>query len=190
MTELANNILSEKQLSNRRQFISNVLRSASLLYFTSSLPAFATTGKHRLSFSHTHTGEKLTVVYKQNGLYVPEALEEINYLLRDFRTAEVHPIDPTLMDALYTLQQSCCSNGKFEIISGYRSPKTNNMLRQKSGGVAKRSMHLLGKAIDVRLPGIDTCQLRDNAIDMKFGGVGYYERSDFVHIDTGRVRTW
>lgn len=167
------------------------IQGASALYLSSVLPAEAVVEKQHLSFSHTHTGEALSLVYKQKGRYLPEALQQVNHLLRDFRTEETHPIDPALLDILYTLQQSSSGQGRIEIISGYRSPKTNNMLRGKSsGGVAKRSLHMLGKAIDIRLTGMDTRELRNTALKLKQGGVGYYRRSDFVHIDTGRVRAW
>jgi len=179
-----------KRSMTRRQFIYRTIQGASALYLSSVLPAEAIVEKQSLSFHHTHTGETLSLVYKQEGCYLPEALQQINYLLRDFRTEEAHPIDPSLLDILYALQQSCGGHGTFEIISGYRSLKTNNMLRKKSGGVAKRSLHMLGKAVDIRLTGMDTYELRNTALKLKRGGVGYYRRSDFVHIDTGRVRTW
>jgi uncharacterized protein YcbK (DUF882 family) len=144
----------------------------------------------RLRFYHTHTAEKLDVVYHENGTYLPDALGELNYLLRDFRSDEVVSIDPGLLDFLYAAQRRLDSNGTFEIISAYRSPATNEMLRRKGGGVAKRSMHLVGKAIDVRLTDADTRDLRGVGIQLARGGVGYYERSNFVHLDTGRVRRW
>jgi uncharacterized protein YcbK (DUF882 family) len=143
-----------------------------------------------LRFYHTHTSEKLDVVYLENGAYVPEALQQINYLLRDFRSGDVHTIDPRLLDILSQVQERTGSAGRFEVISGFRSPATNEMLRHQSAGVAKNSMHLLGQAIDVRLSGADTRNLRRAAISLRRGGVGYYPAADFVHIDTGRVRTW
>jgi len=175
---------------SRRQFISSTILGASALYLSSTLPAAAVVKKQQLSFLHTHTDETLSIIYKQNGRYLPKALEQINYFLRDFRTEEIHPIDPSLLDIMYSLKQSVNSRETFEIISGYRSPKTNNMLRGKNGGVAKRSMHMCGKAVDIRLQGSNTRDLRNEALKLKLGGVGYYRRSDFVHIDTGRVRTW
>ena len=143
-----------------------------------------------LSFYHTHTGENLSLVYCEQGVHLPDALQEVNHLLRDFRTGEQHPIDPSLLDLLHFLREATSVRGPFEVISGYRSPQTNAKLRSKSKGVAKRSLHMLGKAIDVRLTGFDTGRLRDLAVAQKAGGVGYYRRSDFVHLDTGRVRTW
>lgn len=143
-----------------------------------------------LSFYHTHTAERLRIVYAERDKVLPEALEEISHFLRDFRNGATHPIDPTLLDALYELQQRTGANGPYEIISAYRSPQTNEMLRSKSSGVAQRSLHMEGRAMDVRLRGVPTDKLRRAALDLKVGGVGYYPDSDFVHVDTGRVRTW
>jgi uncharacterized protein YcbK (DUF882 family) len=144
----------------------------------------------QLSFYHTHTRLNLDVVYYENGEYVDSALNEINRFLKDFRTGEVTDIDPELLDLLYDLRNELDSEGTFEVISAYRSPKTNEMLRANSSGVAKNSQHLRGTAIDIRLRGTRTNKLRDAAWEMQRGGVGYYEMSDFVHVDTGRVRRW
>ena len=148
--------------------------------------------QRKLSFYHTHTGKRLDVVYKRDGEYVRSALEDINRFLSDFRTGDVVEMDPELLDLIYDVRASLNSSGTYQIISAYRSPKTNEMLRGRSArsGVAKKSQHLLGKAIDVRLEGIPTAELRDAAIRMQRGGVGYYASSDFVHMDTGRVRRW
>lgn len=143
-----------------------------------------------LSLYHTHTGKALRVTYHRDGKYVPEALAALDDFLQDFRTGDEVRMDPALFDLLYDIQQVAGSNGTYEIISAYRSPATNTMLRKKSNGVAKKSQHLLGKAIDVRLTDVDTAQLRDVALSLKRGGVGYYGASDFVHVDTGRVRRW
>lgn len=143
-----------------------------------------------LSFHHTHTGKNLSVIYYDNESYLEPELQKINQFLSDFRTGDIHPIDTRLLDALYLLQQKTGVTNHYEIISAYRSPKTNANLRNKSKGVAKRSLHMQGKAIDIRLTGISTKTLRDNAIALKIGGVGYYRRSDFIHLDTGRVRYW
>jgi uncharacterized protein YcbK (DUF882 family) len=155
-----------------------------------SLPVLARTPARQLKFYHTHTSEKLDIVYAENGRYVPEALAEVDRLLRDFRSGHVHPIDPRLLDILHDAQLRTGSTGHFEVISGFRSPATNTMLRQHSTGVAKNSLHLQGQAIDVRLTGASTRNLRRAAISTARGGVGYYPGSDFVHLDTGRVRTW
>jgi uncharacterized protein YcbK (DUF882 family) len=121
---------------------------------------------------------------------VESALEEINDFLADFRTGDEIVIDPRLLDLIYDVRASLDSNATYEVISAYRSPETNEKLRSKSGGVAKKSQHLLGKAIDVRLRNVDSRDLRDAALKIKRGGVGYYKKSDFVHMDTGRVRRW
>ena len=144
----------------------------------------------QLSFFHTHTQQSLDVVYYQNGEYVDSALGEINRFLKDFRTGDIAEMDPKLLDILYDLRGELGSDETYEVISAYRSPKTNEMLRANGGGVAKNSQHLLGNAIDVRLRGTKTKILRDTALEMQRGGVGYYEKSDFVHLDTGRVRRW
>ena len=150
----------------------------------------AKTDARTLSFYHTHTGEYLDITYLEAGVYDPVALEIINSYLRDFRTSEIHPIDPALLDILWEVQQRLGCASTYEIISGYRSPETNTELRRKSKGVAKRSLHTKGMALDVRLTGQDSYTVRDCAASLQCGGVGYYAASDFVHIDTGRVRTW
>jgi uncharacterized protein YcbK (DUF882 family) len=155
------------------------------------LPALARSGDaRRLSFYHTHTGEKLDVVYAEHGAYVRGALAEVNHLLRDFRNDEIHPIDPRLLDFLHAVRLRTASRGSFEVISGFRSRATNDMLRHNSGGVAKNSMHLKGQAVDIRLTDVASRDVRRVAIGMARGGVGFYPDSDFVHLDTGRVRTW
>jgi uncharacterized protein YcbK (DUF882 family) len=144
----------------------------------------------QLSFYHTHTRLSLDVVYYENGEYVDSALSRINRFLKDFRTGDVANMDPQLLDLLHDLRNELDSDGTFEVISAYRSPKTNEMLRTSSSGVARNSQHLRGTAIDVRLRGTKTRKLRDTAWEMQRGGVGFYEKSDFVHVDTGRVRRW
>jgi uncharacterized protein YcbK (DUF882 family) len=143
-----------------------------------------------LSFRHTHTGETLNVVYWRSGAYDTQALGRINHFLRDFRTGDAAEMDPQLLDLLHTVYGRTGSNGHFEIISAYRSPKTNEMLRSRSGGVAKKSQHLLGKAIDVRLTDVPIETIRKVAYELGIGGIGFYSRSNFVHLDTGRFRTW
>ena len=156
--------------------------------FASVLKTFSP--EKALAFYNTHTGETLKAVYWDQGMYVPQALAEINYILRDHRTGEVKEIEPALLDLLFALHQKLGSAAPFSIISGYRSPETNSHLSSMSKGVAKNSMHLLGKAIDIRLPGHELKILQRAAVDLQRGGVGYYPSSDFVHIDVGRVRYW
>lgn len=146
--------------------------------------------ERRLTFYHTHTARNLDVVYARGGEYIDSALDDIERFLSDFRTGDVRTIDPALLDLIYEIRESLGSNGTFEVISAYRSPQTNEMLRDRSSGVAKNSQHTIGKAIDIRLRGIQTAKLRDAAIARKGGGVGYYQASNFVHVDTGRVRRW
>jgi uncharacterized protein YcbK (DUF882 family) len=146
-----------------------------------------------LSFFNTHTGERLEVAYCCNGQYQPAALEQINHILRDFRANEVKAIDPKLLDLLHELGGTLEADRPFHVISGYRSPKTNAMLRARGGtstGVASGSLHQVGKAIDIRLPGVKLDHVRGAARSLKLGGVGYYPSSNFVHVDTGRVRYW
>jgi uncharacterized protein YcbK (DUF882 family) len=147
-------------------------------------------GERTLSFFHTHTGKSLEVTFSSGGEYVGTELVKVNAFLSDFRTGDAIEIDPELLDLIYEVRASLGSSETYEVISAYRSPKTNEMLRGKSSGVASNSQHLYGRAIDVRLRGVDTSELRDAAIELQRGGVGYYKESDFVHVDTGRVRRW
>ena len=144
--------------------------------------------ERRLSFYHTHTHEQLNTVFFKDGSYIESALDDINRFLADFRTGDVTNIDPKLLNLIVAIRESLGSTGTYEVISAYRSPKTNNLLRSRSSGVAKNSQHLRGTAIDVRLDDVSNEALRDAALAMQQGGVGYYP--DFVHIDTGRVRHW
>jgi uncharacterized protein YcbK (DUF882 family) len=154
-------------------------------------PALATLRSTRtVSFVHTHTGETLRATYFQDGAYRTECLQQVDQLLRDFRTGDVHRIDPGVLDILFDLQVRADRDDAFEVISGYRSPATNAMLHSRSAGVAEHSMHLEGRAIDVRLPGFATHRLAEYARTLGRGGVGFYARPDFVHVDTGRVRFW
>jgi len=146
--------------------------------------------ERQLSFYHTHTGQSLDITYAVGGEFDEEALAEINSFLADFRTGDEIEIDTELLDFVYDVRASLGSTGTLEVISAYRSPETNEMLRSGSSGVVSNSQHLLGKAIDVRLRDVKTSDLRDAALALQRGGVGYYEQSDFVHIDTGRVRRW
>ena len=143
-----------------------------------------------LSLLNLHTGERVTTTYWVQGQYLPDALSEIDTVLRDHRSGAVHSMDTELLDVLYTLQQQLNPAQSFHVISGFRSPATNAGLRQQSKGVAKRSYHMQGKAIDIRLPGCALSDLRKLAVNCRAGGVGYYPKSDFIHVDTGPVRRW
>ncbi len=144
----------------------------------------------KISFRNVNTNESFSGVYRVGDKYLPEAFERINYVLRDFRTGEVFPMDPRIIDILSMINEKSGTNSSYEILSGYRSPKTNNMLGYRSRGVAKNSFHMYGQALDIRIPDYSTKKIRDIARSMKAGGVGYYPRSNFVHIDTGNVRSW
>ncbi|ABM40404.1 protein of unknown function DUF882 [Acidovorax sp. JS42] len=145
----------------------------------------------RLAFNHLHTHERLALVYAQGEQFVPAALPTLNHFLRDHYSGDVGVMDPDLFHLLHRVRQTLQTQRPFEVISGYRSPHTNETLRTtRGGGVARRSLHMDGKAIDVRLPGVSLSDLRDAAISLRAGGVGYYAREQFVHIDTGRVRSW
>lgn len=154
-------------------------------------PATPTTNAvRRIALLNLHTEERCDVTYRENGACVNDALHEVNRVLRDWRNDEVHPIDPNLLDLLADLHTRMDAKGPFHVISGYRSPQTNAQLHEKSSGVATKSLHMQGKAIDIRMPGRDLTKVRDTALAMQGGGVGYYAASNFVHVDTGRVRRW
>ena len=148
-------------------------------------------GPRRLAFVHTHTLERVALVYAVGGSYDPAALASLNRFLRDHYTGEVGVLDPSLFDMLHAVRASLGSTEPYEVISGYRCPATNERLRgSRGGGVARHSLHMEGRAIDVRLPAIALADLRDAAVSLGRGGVGFYLRERFVHLDTGRVRTW
>jgi uncharacterized protein YcbK (DUF882 family) len=148
------------------------------------------TAEKQLALYNLHTGERLKTVYWAEGRYVPGALDEINWILRDYRRNQVKPIDLRLLDLLYSLDRRLETRRPFHIICGYRSPATNEYLREHSGGVAKHSMHMQAKAVDIRIPGCRLTAVQRAALDMHDGGVGIYPISDFVHVDVGRVRRW
>jgi uncharacterized protein YcbK (DUF882 family) len=150
----------------------------------------AAPGARKLSFYSLHTRESLSTVFWRDGRLVPDALTEIDWNLRDFRSGEVHAIDPNLLDLVYRLGRAMAYDGPIHVISGYRSAKTNAMLAAQSGGVAKNSYHVHGMAIDLRLPGRPLRAVQRAALDLAQGGVGFYPKSDFVHVDTGPVRRW
>ncbi len=166
---------------------------AGLLVGATPLPALAhrkTEPDRDLRLYNLHTTEQVNVVYWSRGEYVSEALDEINRNLRDFRTGDISAIDPKLLDLLFALRSRLESKGVYQVVSGYRSPKTNAMLANNRKGVAKRSLHTRGMAIDVKLPGRKLRDVQRAARAMQAGGVGYYPRSGFVHLDVGRVRFW
>lgn len=179
---------------SRRTF----LRRTGALSLLSAIPAISTPAvagirvfERNIAFDHTHTHEKVKLVYALNDDYLPPALQRLNVFLRDHYSGAVGTMDPALYDQLNQIRTLLSVKRSFEVISGYRDPETNEHLRKtRGGGVAKRSLHMQGKAIDVRLPGVPLAELRDAAISLRAGGVGYYPKSQFIHVDTGRVRTW
>ncbi len=165
-----------------------LLLISGLLFLSGSFGNISDT--RTLKFYHTHTGRSIEVTYYANGAYNPRALKDLKEFLADWRDHEQKDMDPRLLDILWQIQQRTNNHRTFEVISAYRSPQTNEMLRRTTAGVAKTSQHIIGRAIDVRLRGLDTAVLRDTARELHLGGVGYYAQSDFVHIDTGRPRYW
>ena len=151
---------------------------------------FTTAETRSVAFDNLHTGESMEGVYWEQGDYIPDVLEAVNNLLRDHRTGDVYPIDPSLLDLLDAVSARTDTRARFQVISGYRSPKTNAMLRERSAEVAKKSLHTEGLAIDVRLADVDLSRLHGAAIGLGRGGVGFYPRSNFVHLDVGPTRTW
>ena len=152
--------------------------------------AFAAQPSRNLALTNLHTGESCALTYWENGAYVPQALATINHVLRDHRNNEEHAMDPALLDLLSVLYAKLETNQPYEIISGYRSPESNAAMHARSSGVASHSMHMEGKASDIRVAGRALVQVHATALAMGLGGVGYYPTSDFVHVDTGRVRQW
>jgi uncharacterized protein YcbK (DUF882 family) len=143
-----------------------------------------------LAFLSVNTGEHLRAEYCVAGQYQPDAMRAIGHLLRDHRTDAIHAIDPTLLDQLFTLQRRLEATEPYHVVCGYRSPETNAFVRRQHRGVARNSYHIDGRAVDVSLPDRELGQLRAAALDLAVGGVGYYPRSGFVHLDTGPARTW
>ncbi|MBX3617343.1 DUF882 domain-containing protein [Nitrosomonas sp.] len=192
---LGQHYLSETEpVPSRRRLIQAGLGACAMLALpmtaTSVHAAIRKPYEKKLSFLNLHTGERTRATYWANGRYIPEGLRAINHVLRDHRTNERSTIDPYLFDFLHQLQYRLRINQEFHVISAYRSPATNAKLAEQSSGVAKNSLHTLGKAIDIRLPGRKLSDLRTAALSLQMGGVGYYPSSNFIHIDSGRVRFW
>jgi uncharacterized protein YcbK (DUF882 family) len=155
-----------------------------------ALASTAEPAVRRIALLNLHTGDKFNDAYFENGRYQPDAMAQVMRVLRDWRNGDEHPIDPRLFDALHAIGDKLETRAPFQIISGYRSPKTNAMLHSRSSGVASNSQHTHGKAVDVRMPGVELSNLRKAALAVEAGGVGYYPVSNFVHVDVARVRQW
>lgn len=187
-------------LSGRRSFLSLIGAATLGATFVPALASSAMAmtggnngierGMRRISFRNQHTAEIFSGVYRVGDKYLPDSFDKINLVLRDFRSNEIFPIDPRVIDIIYSVQQMTGASEPYEVLSGYRCPKTNKMLRGGSEGVAKNSLHMTGQAIDLRMPGFSTQQIKKIAVGLKAGGVGYYPKSDFVHMDSGIVRVW
>jgi uncharacterized protein YcbK (DUF882 family) len=175
---------------SRRRFAALSATVGYALLTGASRSALAARPARELSFHSIHTGETVTAVYRQDGRLVPRGLARLDYILRDHRTGDVRPIAPGLLDLVHELKQAMGYEQPIGVISGYRSPATNAMLAARSKGVAKNSYHLRGMAVDIRMPGRPLAELRDAALRLRRGGVGYYPASDFVHVDVGPVRSW
>ena len=182
--------LNRDGVLSRRHFLRGCTALAGSLFVPSAFASIARRPERRLTLLNLHTGEKARITYWAEGSYLKESLREINHLLRDHRTGDTVQMDRELLDLLYSLQHKVENKKEFQVISGYRSPKTNAMLRTRSSAVAKKSLHMQGKAIDIRLPGTSLKHLHKAAVALKSGGVGYYPKSNFIHVDTGRVRYW
>lgn len=185
--------MTDTPAPERRRFLCHGARLAAAGALPAAWPAAraASSGARGLALAHTHTHEQVDLVYAVDGRYVPEALGTLNHFLRDHYSGTVGVIDPQVFDLLHRVRLLLGSGGAFDVISGYRCAATNALLREtRGGGVAPKSLHMEGRAIDVRLPGVALADLRDAALSLRAGGVGFYPRELFVHLDTGRVRRW
>ncbi len=191
-----NNEAAAAYSADRRGFLKHgLLFTAALGFWTPALAradeaASAPAKGRTMHFTNLHTQETFSGEYWYDGQYLPDAFGEIKTVLRDYRTGDKFPIDPRLMDILFVLQHRLRNGEPFNVFSGYRSPATNAMLRETTNGVARGSLHMQGQAMDINLPGTHLTSLHQTAIHLKSGGVGYYPSSDFVHVDTGRARSW
>jgi len=194
--------LSNELVYDQKDGEEKVLRLYSLLLLTSGLlsipsqPAPASSAvvplrEYRLRLLHTHTNERIDIVYRRGDRYVPDAVVRLDQFLRDHRTGDVRRLDVRLFDLLHDLAESVGkAEAEIDIICGYRTPWSNELLRRTTSGVAPRSLHMEGEAIDIRMPGVPTAELRKAALALHRGGVGFYPKSQFVHVDVGRVRRW
>jgi uncharacterized protein YcbK (DUF882 family) len=183
--------MADRSVATRRRFFFGLAATVATGAITqSALAARRPLGVRAVALDNVHTGERINTVYWEDGRYLPEALRRINWVLRDHHTDEVCPINPQLLDLLTEMQQKLRSRDAFQILSGYRSAATNAMLAMMTDGVAQNSLHMHGMAVDIRVPDRSLVKVQRAALSLEAGGVGFYPRSDFVHIDVGRVRRW
>jgi uncharacterized protein YcbK (DUF882 family) len=191
MKKDSNNLI-KNGISRRQVLKAGLITAVSTIvpYEAVDAAAYILTDTRKLSIYNLHTKEHFDSSYWMNGEYIPEAVKSLEHMFRDHYNGRERSIDPKLLDLLYYIQKKTGINEPFHLISGYRSPDTNARLRNRKRGVAKRSLHMYGKAADIRLPGLSLKKLRRAAYELKVGGVGYYPRSNFVHVDVGPVRYW
>ena len=195
MTETSQTRREMGHISDRRQFLKVAAFTAVTTAFAPARQVLAALHEHpadrrSLSLYNVHTHEEAYAIYWQEGRYNPKGLYHVDYILRDFRANQIMKIDPRLVDLLHTISTIVDPDLPVHIISGYRSPQTNARLRVTRRGIAKGSLHMSGQAADIRIPSVPTDHLRQVAMDLKRGGVGFYPDSDFVHVDIGPVRSW
>ncbi len=191
MSNSENHIKTDQRINLTRRGLLVMGAAAVTTWGALPAPALANNaGTRSIGMINLHTNEEFEGVFWANGKHRRVALKRLNEVLRDHRTDDVYPIDPRLLDGLFELHARFGVSEPFHVISGYRSPKTNAALRKSGSGVARKSYHMKGMAIDIRLPGVDTASLRKNAQALQIGGVGYYGKSRFIHLDTGPVRYW
>lgn len=179
--------------TSRRSFLKFGASAILTAVLTRPVLAGVAPDKHRhrvLSLYNIHTGETIRTCYRTGGKLIPGAIKRINHIMRDYRTGQIKPIDPKLLDLLHRIVSEVDPHAPISIVSGYRSPQTNAALRRVTKGVALKSLHMEGRAIDIRVPGYKTSEVRQLAIRLRSGGVGYYPKSDFIHLDTGPVKIW
>lgn len=181
--------MPELPVSSRRRLLLGLATGLPLLAL-GWRQALATAPVRQIAFHHRHTGEELRTVYFADGRYLDEGLRSVNRLLRDWRTDEIVDIDPQVLDIVYVVQRQLGISGPLEVLSGYRSPETNAMLRRRSRAVARNSLHMYGMAVDLRFPGVPLTAAHRAALALQAGGVGYYPAADFIHLDSGPVRSW
>ncbi len=176
---------------SRRHFLGLSAAAAASTLITNPVEAALRTKVERsINLYNLHTGEDLRVVYWHDGKYQPTALRQVNRILRDHYSGDIHQMDPHVVDLLCALQHKLGTKKPFQIVSGYRSPHTNAMLASLSDGVASHSLHMEGKAVDIRMEGMQVRNLARAAKSLRMGGVGQYQSSNFVHVDVGKVRYW